>query len=242
MAPPGRVSPRYDSIRWVSSAMRDLEADIERAVQFDLNVLITGEAGVGKGSIALRVHQESGRAQAPLAHVRVPDAPNSPARIDEAFERALPRGTVMIQHAERMAAVAQARLQRRIDDAAAPMHGARASVYRPVRIITTAAIDLFEQVVRGRFAEPLFYQLNTLHLKIPPLREHPEDIPVLLRHLLCLYGQVPVPRISSAMAQRLVRHTWPGNVRELRAVASALARQMSRPSLQPEDLPPGIGD
>lgn len=241
MASRDSVSHRYHGIPWASAGVRDVEADIECAVRSDLNVLITGERGVGKCYVAYHIHRESGRAAAPLASARGPDVLDWSASLDAAFNQARPRGTVLLRHAERMSAVVQAHLQRRIEEVTARPRDAGTSPHRPVRVLTTASHELADLVVRGRFAERLFYHLNTIHVRVSPLREHPEDIPVLLRHFLRLYGQVPVPRISLATEQRLARHTWPGNLWELRAVAWRLARHVSRPCLQPEDLPPGTG-
>lgn len=236
-----RASHRYDSVPWASSVMRAVEADIQCALQCDLNVLITGEPGLRKSSIAHRIHRESGRAAAPLVRLRMSDAPEPPASLDEAFDWARPDGTVLLQRADMMSPSVQCHLQRRMENGAAHQRRARTSAQRGVRVLTTASSDLFELVLQGRFDDRLFYYLNTVHLRIPPLRDHPEDIPVLLHHFLRLYGQAPVPHISMATRQRLVSHTWPGNVCELRAIAWRLAHDVSRPYLRPDDLPPGIG-
>lgn len=212
--------------------MRGVEADIACALKCDVNVLVTGEPGVGKCSIAQRIHRESGRAATPLAAPRMPDALAQPARLEEAFQRARPDGTVLLERVERMSASVQSCLQKRIEDGAILQRGGRT-----VRVLTTGHSDFFDLVVLGLFNERLFYLLNTIHLSIPPLREHPEDIPVLLQHFLGLYGHALVPSISAATRQRLVAYTWPGNVSEVRAVARKLARDVSRPCLEPEDLP-----
>jgi DNA-binding NtrC family response regulator len=228
------VSHRYQQIPWTSPAMRSVEADIECALKCDVSVLITGEPGVGKRSIAHRIHRESGRAAAPLAAPRMPEALTQPARLEEAFQRARPDGTVLLERVERISASVQSYLQKRIEDSAIFQRG------RSVRVLTTGHSDFFDLVVLGLFNERLFYLLNPIHLSIPPLREHPEDIPVLLQHFLGLYGHAPVPSISAATRQQLVAYTWPGNVSEVRAVARKLARDVSRPWLQPEDLPLNI--
>ena len=220
--------------------MRDLEADFQCAVHSDLNVLITGEAGVGKRAIAHRIFREGRRAAGPLARVRITDAADCPRSLDGAFRTARPYGTVLLWRVDQTSALVQAQVEQYIGDAAT-QPGAGTRGHHRVRILTTARVELLDLVACGRFAERLFYQLNAIHVRIPPLRERCEDIPVLLQHFLHVYGHEPVPHVSAAACERLVRHTWPGNLRELRAVAWSLARHSSRPDIQPDDLPPGIG-
>ena len=231
---------RSHEIPWTSPGMREVETDVRCAVQSNLNVLITGEAGVGKRATAYRIYRESSRAAAPLARARVTDAAEWPLSLGEVFKGARPHGTVLLWRVDRMSPILQARLEQCIDGAAVEP-GAGTRTHHGVRILTTARAEVLDLVGRGRFADRLFYQLNAIHVRIPPLRERAEDIPALLQHFLHVYGQEPVPRISAAACQRLVRHTWPGNVRELRAVAWSVAQHGSRPYLQSEDLPPGIG-
>ncbi len=107
-----------------------------------------------------------------------------------------------------------------------------------VRFITLTSSNLFELVRRHQFCEPLFYHLNAVHLIIPPLRDRPEDIPVLLRHFLSVHARAPVPRLSAAAWQRLGTYAWPGNVRELRVVAETLASRELPRLFEPDDLPP----
>jgi two-component system nitrogen regulation response regulator NtrX len=186
--------------------MRDLEADIACALRFDLNVLVTGESGAGKTSIARRIYREGCRPT---------------------------NGTIFVDDPERMSVPTQLRLLRVIEETTARGHR--------VRLITVTASDLFELVQFEQFCEPLFYRLNTIHLAVPPLRDRPEDIPLLLRYFLSLYARRSVPRFSTAAWQRLVTYAWPGNLRELRVVAQTLAvRELPR-LVEPADLPPDIG-
>jgi DNA-binding NtrC family response regulator len=242
MASPQHVSHRFDSVTWASSAMRNVEADIACAVLCDLNVLITGEAGVGKRSIAERIHRESERGAAPFAVARIAEEADQVDSIGDAFNQVSPGGTLLIDRADRLVPAGQLHLQRCLERDADRYRSSRYATRRKVRLLTTASSDLLSAVVLGTFSERLFYHLNAVHLMVPPLREHPEDIPVLLQHFLRLYGRLPVPRLSMAARNRLVMHAWPGNVWELRAVAWTLAsREVAHPDLQPGDLPPGIG-
>jgi DNA-binding NtrC family response regulator len=111
-----------------------------------------------------------------------------------------------------------------------------------VRFVAVTSGDLYKMVRFQQFGETLFYRLNRMHLVVPPLRERPEDIPLLLRHFLSMHASgATVPHLSIAALQRLMSYPWPGNVRELRAVGETLASRNLTRAVEPEDLPPDIG-
>jgi DNA-binding NtrC family response regulator len=232
--------PRRGVVSWASSAMRDLETEIAFAVRCDLNVMITGEGGVGKKSIAHRVHRES-RAAAPLVIARSPGALDTAEALDRALLDAKPDGTVLLEDVDRMSRSMQswlldtiAKCRTRRSAARDLLHGGH------VRFVSTTSRDLFELVQFDQFSERLFYRLNTTHLIVPPLRERPEDIPVLLRHFFSLHTSTAVPRLSAAAWQRLMAYAWPDNLRELKTVADTLAVSRLPRLLEPDDLPPNI--
>ena len=226
---------RPDAPVWASVAMREMEADIACAVRCDLNVLITGESGVGKKSVARRIHLESRRASGPLVSARAPRGTESSNAFDVALLEAFPDGAVLLENPEWLLPAMQSRLQQFVE------HGGRPVVPGShVRFITATSSDLFKFVRARQFSEWLFYRLNAIHLVIPPLRERAEDIPALLRQFLTAYAPAPVPRLSTATERQLIAHRWPGNLWELRAVAELLA-SLDRPHvLEPDDLPPGL--
>jgi len=233
--------PRLDPPVWASLAMREMEADIACAVRCDLNVLITGETGVGKKSVAHRIHQQSRRASGPLVVARSPGAVEGSDDFNAALLEAFPDGAALLENPERLSAALQSRLQQFVERAPIPGCGGRAFPrVSQVRFITATSSDLFKLVKGRQFSESLFYRLNAIHLIIPPLRERAEDIPVLLQQFLAACAPAPVPRLSTAARQQLAAHRWPGNLWELRAVAELLA-SLDRPHvLEPDDLPPAI--
>jgi DNA-binding NtrC family response regulator len=232
---------RPDAPVWASVAMREMEADIACAVHCDLNVLITGESGVGKKSVARRIHLQSRRASGPLVAARAPRKMDSSDAFDGALLEAFPDGAVLLENPEWLSPVMQSRLQRFVERSPMPeVEGRPAPPGTHVRFITATSSDLFKFVRARQFSEWLFYRLNTIHLVIPPLRERAEDIPALLQQFLTAYAPAPVPRLSTATEQQLIAHRWPGNLWELRAVAELLASLDRAQVLEPDDLPPGI--
>ena len=99
---------------------------------------------------------------------------------------------------------------------------------------------MFERVRSDTFSADLFYRLNIVRVLIPALREHAEDIPILLEHFLSSYARTHSPRLAPAALQWLVEYAWPGNVQELKAVAEALAAKDLSRLIEPDDLPTHI--
>jgi DNA-binding NtrC family response regulator len=244
VATPGISARHRETIVWASPWMRELEADIACALECDLNVMITGETGLGKRSIARRIHHAGRRASEPCVSAQSLDAPDSLTTLTRALLQAMPDGTVHLEAAEQIAPPLQLELLAFTEGGSLQGPGGRA-VFEGgrVRIVTIANRSLFDLVRGDRFCKPLFYRLNAIHLVVPPLRDRIEDIPVLLRHFLSV-GRAPIPQLSSSAWRHVVAHRWPGNVCEVRAVADALlARGLDRP-FEPEDLaaalnPPG---
>ena len=230
---------RLDPPVWAGAAMRELEADIAAAVRCNLNVLITGEKGVGKKSVAQRIHQQSRGTSVPLVVARSPGGLEPPDSFDAALFEAFPDGAVLFENPERLSPEMQSRLLQFVERPIASPAGQVVVRRGPVRFITATTSDLFG-LVRGRqFAEALFYRLNAIHLVIPPLRERAEDIPALLQEFLSACAAAPVRFLSTATREQLAAHLWPGNLLELRAVAESLAL-LDRPRIEPDDLPTGI--
>jgi DNA-binding NtrC family response regulator len=230
---------RPDAPVWASVAMREMEADIACAVGCDLNVLITGEKGVGKKSVAHRIHRQSVRASRPLVVARSPGLLELSDAFDAALLEAFPDGAALLENPERLSGEMQSRLQRFVERSPVAGYGEPGLAHGiQVRFITATSSDLFKLVRSRQFSESLFYRLNAIHLVIPPLRERAEDIPALLHQFLSACAPAPVPRLSKAIRRQLAAHPWPGNLWELRAVAESLAL-LDRPHVfEPDDLPP----
>jgi DNA-binding NtrC family response regulator len=141
----------------------------------------------------------------------------------------------VIEDAERMSPGFQSRLLAYIEQQPAPP-----AAGRHVRFITVANSSLFDLVRCDEFCEPLFYRMNTIHVMIPPLRDRPGDIPVLLRHFMSTAGQLRPARLTPAAWQRLMTYEWPGNIPELREVADALIALRIERAIDLPDLPAAL--
>ena len=199
--------------------MRPLEEDMACAIRSDSNVMISGENGAGKKFVALAIHQRSRRRSAPFVIANWPACAS----------KAAGNGTLLIDDIEKITPQLQLELLRFTDrDSANPCE---------LRLMTVARTDVFARVRINEFRSDLFYRLNVMHLKIPALRERPEDIPILFHHYLRVYAKTHLTRLSTAAVQRLVAYAWPGNVAELKTTAKALAQQDLARLVEPNDLP-----
>jgi DNA-binding NtrC family response regulator len=236
------MDPQFANLVWANPGMRKLEDEMRCASQTDVNVMLSGENGVGKRSAADMIHQLSHRRRSPFVVINaadvldVPPAPKGTAAwpVTEGFLRAADDGTLLIQDIENIPASAQMQLLRFMDRAA--------TVKRRPRLMTATSSHLFDLVQAGAFRDDLFYRLNVLRFDIPPLRERPEDIPLMFNHYLSLHARAEAPRLSSAARQRLVEYSWPGNIRELRTVTKHLTEEGLPSLIEPEHLPSPIGD
>jgi DNA-binding NtrC family response regulator len=228
---------RRDAMFWASRAMLALEEDIDCALRCDLNVMVSGERGVGKTSVARRIHFESRRGRIPLVISRTSDAAGE---LDPAMLNATHGVTVLVEDPERLSPAMQCRLLRFIEHRTT-RGGPTGSTFVPnhgLRFITATRHDLFELVRFQRFDKSLFYRLNAIHLVVPPLRVRREDIPPLLCHFMSQFART-APRLSPAAWDFIVKYPWPGNIYELKAVAATLA-SIERRMVQPSDLSPEI--
>jgi two-component system response regulator HydG len=219
---------------FASPAMRRLAVLVGRVAPRDVSVLVTGESGTGKERVAEAIVAASRRAERPF--VRFNCAALSPELAEAelfghargAFTgavRARPGlfgeadgGTILLDEVGELAPGAQAKLLRAVQDGEVRPVGEERARRVDVRVIAATNRDLGEEVRRGRFREDLLYRLDVVHLHVPPLRERPEDLPVLVRHFLARFaerfGTTP-PSAPDALVARLAARSWPGNVREL---------------------------
>ena len=214
------------SLAWVNDAMRNLKDEIRCASQTHARVMLTGESGVGKRFAADMIHQLSPRWRAPFVVVNGTDvvetAPSragsdTMSRFQEGLLRTANNGTLLIQEIENISAPAQTQLLRFIDNTTTQGHN--------VRLMTATSVSLHERVHAGEFRDDVFYRLNLIHLVIPPLRERPEDVPMMFHYYLSLHACTEASQLSTAARQRVVEYPWPGNVRELNGL-----RRQRRPN------------
>ena len=239
-----------------SAALRQLERDIQLAARCDMPVLVTGEHGVGKQLVAACIHETSGRAAAGCSTIRCSSAAGcdlwrlesgnlhvASSDVSVVLQCAL-RGTAVLVEPDEMSDGAQAALARCFETGEL-----RTSVDGPydgtpnVRLITSNRCRLYERLEAGHFTDALFYRLNVIHIRVPPLRERIEDVPVLLAHFFRLFSQThdaPLPELSSATLAMLTQYEWPGNVHEVRRLAEGLVVRGLSTIVLPQDLPPEL--
>lgn len=215
-------------LAWVNDAMCKLEDEIRCASQTDARVMITGESGVGKRFAADMIHQLSHRRRAPFVVISGTDG-----QFHQGLLQTANHGTLLVQEIENAPESVQSQFLRFIDSTTTDGNN--------VRLMTATSVHLLERVHTGEFRDDLFYRLNVIHLVIPPLRERPEDIPVMFHYYLSLHSRAETPQLSIAARQRLVEYPWPGNVRELKTVTEKLCGQDLPELIEPEHLPCPIG-
>jgi DNA-binding NtrC family response regulator len=219
---------------FASEPMRRLAVLVARVAPRDVTVLVSGESGTGKERVAEALVAASRRARRPF--VRFNCAALAPELAEaELFghargaftgaTRARPGlfgeadgGTILLDEVGELAAGAQAKLLRVVQDGEVRPVGEERVRKVDVRVIAATHRDLAEEVRRGRFREDLFYRLNVVRLVVPPLRERPDDVPALARHFLARFAERfgVSPRVDvDALVARLAARPWPGNVREL---------------------------
>ncbi len=219
-----------------SAGVRVLRAQLERAAHSDAPLLIRGEAGTGKESLARYVHQSGPRGHA--AFVRMAPASLPPERmmaglfgveargdvIPGAFEQAS-GGSVYIDEIAALDEITQARLAAALETRQFLREGGTQSLPLAARIIASSSQAPERELQNGKLREDLFYQLNVLGVSAAPLRERSEDIPELLHSQVAQLAErdlLPQRGFEPAAMDRLCRHSWPGNLRELRNLVQRL--------------------
>jgi two-component system response regulator AtoC len=224
----------------------------------DANVLIVGETGAGKESVAEMLHQYSSHAKGPLVKVNLTALPatlmeselfgHEKGSFTGADRQRIGRfevahkGTIFLDEIGDMALPLQAKLLRVLQEREFERVGSSTSIKVDVRVIAATNKDLRAEVEAGRFREDLYYRLAAITIGVPPLRERKDDIPLLVEHFLQKYrftDQSAPARISDEALQRLIEYDWPGNVRELehtiqRAVVLARGGLITREHLAME--------
>jgi DNA-binding NtrC family response regulator len=217
-----------------SDAMQRIYDRIDKAAAADSRVLITGESGTGKELIARAIHHHSARAGGPFVAVNCAALPEdlieselfgheegafTGAQTDHAgkFEQA-DGGTLFLDEVGAMSLPAQSKTLRALETGEIQRIGSESRTSVDVRVLAATNADLEAAIDEGAFRDDLYYRLNVIALHVPPLRERPEDLPVLAEHFLEQYrdehGRPDLTLAADAIAE-LMSHDWPGNVREL---------------------------
>jgi two-component system, NtrC family, nitrogen regulation response regulator GlnG len=224
-----------------SPAMQDIYRVLARLMQTDLTVMITGESGTGKELVARALHDYGKRRSGPFVAINMAAIPRdlieselfghekgaftgAGARSAGRFEQA-EGGTLFLDEIGDMPMEAQTRLLRVLQQGEYTTVGGRTPIKADVRIIAATNKDLRVLIQQGLFREDLFFRLNVVPLRLPPLRERIEDVPDLIRHFFAQAERegLPLKQLDQGALDRLKRYRWPGNVRELENLARRLA-------------------
>src|SRR5512136_3473022 len=224
-----------------SPAMQEIYRSLARLMQTDLTVMINGESGTGKELVARALHDYGKRKKGPFVAVNMAAIPrdlieselfgHEKGAFTGANQRSAGRfeqaegGTLFLDEIGDMPLEAQTRLLRVLQQGEYTTVGGRTPIKTNVRIIAATNKDLRILIQQGLFREDLFFRLNVVPLRLPPLRERSEDIPDLVRHFFALVEKEGLPhkQIATAAVERLKRYRWPGNVRELENLIRRLA-------------------
>jgi len=217
-----------------SAAMVKLLEMVEQVAPTQATILITGESGTGKEVIANAIHANSNRRQAPF--IKINCAALTETLLESelfghekgAFTGADRRregkfvqadgGSIFLDEVSEMSPAMQVKLLRVLQERELTRVGGSEVMKVDVRVIAASNKDLKKEIQQGRFREDLFYRLNVVALTVPPLRERPEDIPLMAQHFLGVFAEKNAKSIKGFTAQamqKLMHYTWPGNVREL---------------------------
>jgi DNA-binding NtrC family response regulator len=235
-----RAAASVPELVGVSRAIQELRAAIERAASAPFAVMIQGESGVGKELVARAIHQLSARRERRFCDINcaaLPDdlleselfghargaftgaASDRPGLFEDADG-----GTLFLDELADLSARAQAKLLRVLQQQEVRRVGETFSRAVDVRVVAAANREMGAEVAEGRFRQDLLYRLDVVRIRIPPLRERPEDVPILARHFwLAASRRVgTTAQLSHGVLASLSRYHWPGNVRELQNVIAAL--------------------
>ncbi|GAB5471767.1 MAG: nitrogen regulation protein NR(I) [Rhodospirillales bacterium] len=244
----GALAPVDDSLPLIgrSPAMQEIYRVLARLMGTELTVMIYGESGTGKELVARALHTYGKRRAGPFVPVNMAAIPRdlieselfghergaftgATARFEGRFEQA-GGGTLFLDEIGDMPLEAQTRLLRVLQDGTYTTVGGRSPLEANVRIVAATHRDLRQLVRQGLFREDLFYRLNVVPLRLPPLRERTGDVPELVAHFLaiCQEEGLPPKRLTAEALDRMKVHAWPGNVRELENLVRRLTALYSQ--------------
>jgi DNA-binding NtrC family response regulator len=249
----------YSNIIGKSKKMRDLFELVEAVAESDANILIQGENGVGKELIANAIHVRSGRAKGPFIKINCAALPKELIESElfgykkGAFTGATSDkvgllelaagGSLLLDEIGEMPLLLQTKLLRVLQEREYRPIGSDRLVKVDFRLICATNVDPDAAIRDGRLREDLYFRINTVALRVPPLRERSEDLPLLCAHFLDKFNgryQKNVKGISPAAYHLLIRFRWPGNVRELENAIERAVLVSKNGDVQPQDLPDSI--
>jgi transcriptional regulator with PAS, ATPase and Fis domain len=251
-----RARYTFASLVGASAACVELKRTARRAAQLDTTVLLLGETGTGKELLAHAIHAASPRAQKPFVAMNVAAVPET--LMEAEFFGAAPGaytgadrkgregkfkladgGTLFLDEVGDMPMAVQAKLLRALQEQEIEPLGSNRMVKVDVRVITATSLNLEERVKQGRFRSDLYYRLNVLSIRLPPLRERLQDLDALCELILAQIAErtgLPQREMSHEAIAALAAYNWPGNIRELRNVLEKASMLSESRRLQTRDL------
>jgi DNA-binding NtrC family response regulator len=255
-----REAGKLGALVGASGAMQEVMRQVEMAAPSTASVLITGETGSGKEMVARSIHMLSPRAERPFVAINCSAIPESLMESEifghekGAFTGAAERrigcfelahgGTLLLDEIGEMPAPTQAKLLRVLEDHHIRRLGSKVETPVDVRVLAATNKNPEQAVASGHLRQDLYFRLNVFHIHLPPLREHKDDLPLLIEHLLTDTSEKHGKKVSGASAETMElfkSYPWPGNVRELRNVLERAAIASDRGTIGRQHLPPDFG-
>jgi len=242
-----------------SPRMQRLKAELATAARSESRILILGENGTGKELVARQVHRLSGRSRGPFVEVNCAAIPEDlieselfghvrgaftgavgdrPGRFEQADG-----GTLFLDEVADMSLKTQARVLRVLQEQRFERVGGTSPIRVDVRVLAATNKDLEDEIRQGRFREDLYFRLAVIPLRVPPLRERAEDVPILAAHFIALFAHElkQRPKAVDREAMRLLEeYAWPGNVRELRNLVERMMIMVPGATIAAADLAAAI--
>jgi DNA-binding NtrC family response regulator len=255
-----REAGRLGELVGASKPMQDVMRVVEMAAPSSASVLITGETGSGKEVVARTIHKLSPRASGPFIAINCSAIPESLMESEifgherGAFTGAAERrigcfeladgGTLLLDEIGEMPPPTQAKLLRVLEDRRVRRLGSKSETPVDVRVLAATNKDPEQAVASGELRQDLYFRLNVFHINLPPLRDHKEDIPLLVEHILrdlnVKHGK-HVRGVGAEVMDIFMSHTWPGNIRELRNVLERASIMCEKELITRASLPGEFG-
>ncbi len=236
-----------------SPAMTQVFELVKKAARSEANILVLGESGTGKELIARAIHANSPRASGPFVPVDCASLPEQlleselfghekgaftgAVRTKTGLVEAAHRGTLFLDEIGDLPASLQVKLLRALQERQIRRVGGTGLVDVDVRVVSATNRNLAEGIAKGQFREELYYRINVIAIRLPPLRDRAGDVRLLAHTFLKRYGQERVTGLDEAAAEALDRYPWPGNVRELQNVIERACALADGPKVTVKDLP-----
>jgi two-component system nitrogen regulation response regulator NtrX len=242
-----------------SSGLKEVMGEVARAAPTSATVLILGESGVGKELVARAIHRNSLRSRERFVQVNCAAIPEELIESElfghekgsftgatekqvGKFEQA-DRGTIFLDEVGDMSAKTQAKVLRVLQEGEVERLGSSRTIKVDVRVIAATNKDLEAEITRGQFREDLYFRLAVIPIRVPSLRERPDDVPLLVRHFVDSFtreNNTRPKRVTSAALEVLSRHRWKGNIRELRNTVERLVIMTPADVIDVQDLPASV--